>query len=150
MTAETKLRTLAAASTDLQAFFGTNPFRWFSAPLPPGFVMRATGTTCARVQQIGTEFIYFQDRISSLAKARFQVTILDPNIDVVEAATDAVLLWLQTIDLASSNQFDSPPTSAPQLPMTFIQNVYPVREVNTKPVLPGKMIDFKAWNIGLN
>ncbi len=150
MTCETKLRTLAGASTALQAYFGTNPFRWFSAPLPPGFVMRASGTTCARVQQIGTEIIQFQDAVSSLVKARFQVTILDPNIDVVEAATDAVLLWLQTINLASTAEFDSPPTTPRQLPMTFIQDIYPVREINTKPVLPGKLIDFKAWNIGLN
>ena len=112
--------------------------------------MAPVGKTSARVQQIGSDFIYYQDSVSTLVKVRFQITILDPNADVVDSATQAVIDFLQTVDLASSAQFDSPPTPAPQLPGCFLISVRPGLEVQLKPPIPTQIIDFRLWNVGLN
>lgn len=148
MTAEAKLRYLASADATLQGFFGTNPFRWWHEQLPPGYVMKPTGATCATVQQIDTMFLYAQEGRVDLNKPRFQITVRDPNADVVDQAAAAIVNWLGTIDLASDAQFNSPPTTPPQTP-TFVLDVRPGLDYQLKPPIPTVLIDCKVWNTGI-
>jgi hypothetical protein len=146
MTAEAKLRYLAAKDSTLQAFFGTNPFRWFHIQLPPGYVMQPTGKTCARVRQVSTSPLYSQSARVALSQVRFQLEILDPDATVVDNAMKAVVSWLDGVCLTSDAEFTSPATTPRQYP-TFIVNQFPTVEPAFKPPVPGQLIDFRCWNI---
>lgn len=148
MTAETKLRILAGADVTLQSFFGTNPFRWFYIQRPPGYIFQPVGTTCAQVQVLGAEFKYAQEAKLDISLVRFQVMVLDPNADRVDQAAAAIVDFLAGVDLSTDALFTSPPTTPKQFP-TFIMNIRPGLEVATKPPIPTKVIDFKAWNKGV-
>ena len=147
MTAESKLRYLASADVTLQGFFGTNPFRWYHIQLPPGSQPKA-GATCARVRQISQIPLYVQEGMNRLNQVRFQIDVLDPDVDVVDAATAAIAAWLGTINLASADQFQSPPVTPSQFP-NFVLNVRPGLEVQLKPPVPVNSMDIKCWNIDL-
>lgn len=152
MTAETKIRMLASTDATLQGFFGTGAgadvFRWFHLQLPPGFIIQPTGKTCATVQQIGSQFMYAQEAPVELTKPRFQITIRDPNPNVVNNATLAVMSWLATVCFANDDQFQSPPITPRQHP-NFIVSVRPGLDVQLKPPVPTQQIDFRIWNLGL-
>ena len=145
MTLETKIRTLAMADASLQAFFGTNPFRWFYLQLPPGFVMQATGTTSMVVQRISTLFLYAQEGLVNLNKPRIQFTIYDPDATVVDAATAAVIAWLGTVNFASNAQFTSPPSDPRQKP-NFVVNQRPGLVSLMKTPVPTMALDVRIWN----
>jgi hypothetical protein len=147
MTAETKLRTLAEADPTLQSFFGSNPFRWFHIQLPPGLQPKA-GATCARIRQVSQVPIYCQEGQNRLNQVRFQIDVLDPNVDTVDAATAAIAAWLGTVNLCSDAQFQSPAGVPTQFP-NFVLNVRPGLEVQLKPPIPVNSIDVKVFNLDL-
>lgn len=147
MTGETKLRTLAAEDATLQGFFGTNPFRWFHVQLPPGYVSKMPGT-CATVQQISTQFLWSQEARADISRQRFQIIVRDPNVDVVDQAAAAIVDWLGTIDLASDDQFLSPPVTPRQTP-NVVLDMRPGLDVQLKPPVPTVLIDFKSWVLDL-
>lgn len=147
MTCETKIRTLASQDAGLQAIFGTSPFRWFHLQLPPGYVDKMPGT-CATVQQISVRFMRAQEALVNLNKPRFQIVVRDKNVDVVDQAAAAIVLWLQQVDFASDNEFNSPATPGPQNG-NFILDMRPGLDYELKPNVPTMLIDFAVWNKGL-
>lgn len=148
MTAEAKLKVLAGADATLQSFFGSNPFRWFHLQLPPGYVMRPSGATCATVQQLGTGFLHAQEARADLNRPRFQIVVRDPNADVVDRAAAAIINWLGTVCFTSDADFTSPPTTPRQFP-NFVNDLRPGLDYQLKPPIPTQLIDFTIWNRGL-
>lgn len=157
MTAETRVRMLASADATLQGFFGSgvgsDVFRWFHIQLPPKYFTQQSpippsGGTCATIQQIGDQRMYAQEAPVTLIKPRFQLTIRDPNPNVVDAAALAVINWLPTVCFANEDQFQSPPITPRQFP-NFVVSTRPGLDVQLKPPVPTQMIDFRIWNLGL-
>ena len=150
MTAATKLRMLAGADTTLQSFFGVNPFRWYYIQLPPSALPQpGTPYPCtARVRQVSQVPYYEQGGMNRLNVCRFQIDVLCANVDTVDQATAAIAAWLGTVDLASDDQFLSPPVTPRQFP-NFVLNIRPGLEVQLKPPVPVTSIDVKVFNLDL-
>lgn len=149
MTAEARIRQLAAAEPTFVPFFGANPFRWFHLQLPPSYFRQELTHACARVTQVDAGYLYTQEAQVGLIKPRFQIEVLSPNVDQVDQAIDAIIAWLRTVCFANNDQFTSPPTTPRQFP-NFVLNVRPGMEPRLKPPVPTKMVDFKIWNLGLS
>lgn len=148
MTCEAKVRALASVDTTLQGYFGTNPFRWFHIQLPPGYIGKSLPGTCARVRQISQVPIYCQEGMNRLNEVRLQIDVLDPDADTVDEATAAICDWLGTVDFASEDQFESPPTVPTQFP-NFVLNIRPGLCMELKPPVPLQSIDCKIFNLDL-
>ena len=150
MTAEAKLRALASIDATLQGFFGSNPFRWFHLQLPPS-AKPGTGTPypcTARVRQISQVPFYTQEGQNRLNVVVLQIDVLASDIDTVDQATDAISTWIGTVNLASNDQFQSPPVTPLQFP-SFVLNVRPGLEVQLKPPIPVNSIDVRVFNLDL-
>lgn len=157
MTAEIKLRTLAAGNASLQAFFsGGSPavFRWFDIQVPQG--QFALGT-CARLQRVSTARMYAHRSFApsglqpaaggllNLSLIRFQLDIIDADTEVARQAAIALINWLGVISLAEDNWLNSPPTTPPQFPC-FLLNQRHGLYVEMQPALPVVTLDFRVYN----
>ena len=144
LTAETKLRLLAAADATMQGIFGDTTFRWFDRQMQPNYINQGT---CARIRRISTEYIYTQQGRMALTRPHFQLDILDSDPKVAADAALAVTQFLGTVNLVSDTQFDSPPTTPKSFP-TFIlsqrSGLEPQRQPNLP--LPVESIDFRIYS----
>jgi len=123
------------------------------ASFAPRFTRRSQygkplAATVARVRQISQVPIYVQEGMNRLNQVRFQIDVLASDIDTVDQATAAVSAWLGTVNLASDDQFQSPPVTPLQFP-SFVLNVRPGLEVQLKPPVPVNSIDVKVFNLDL-
>ena len=146
MTAELKLRTLAASDATLQSYLlGTNgTFRWFDRQLPPKYI---TEGACVRVLRVSTgPRSYFQDRISQLSNPMFQIDVLDYDAEEARAVVAAITTWLTTVDLASGDQFGSPPVTPPQAP-SFVENQRAGMDYQIQPPAYVETIQVRIFNM---
>lgn len=150
MTPEAKLRTLAAASSALQAYFGTTPFRWFDTQLPQGQI---SSGACVVVKRVSTVRTYQQTGLQDLSQPRFQIDVLAPNTVNAEAdpesgraAAAAVITFLGTINLASTDQFGSPTITPPNFP-NFVLNQRDGMYFQLQPPCFVQSIDIRVFNL---
>jgi hypothetical protein len=143
VTAEVKLRTLAAADATLQGFFGTGPFRWFDVQEAPKYIEQGP---CVRVMRVSTVRDYLQGGISQLSCPRFQIDVLDYSAENSRQAAQAIIDWLSRISLAENNQFASPQTTPPQFP-NFLLNQRSGMEPQTKLPVFVTMLDVRLFNL---
>ncbi len=111
--AEAKLRTLAAADTTMQSFFGSAPFRWFHIQMPQGYITKGS---CIRVRRVSAVYTYAQEGITEIEQVRMQLDCLNEDQDAARNALNAVNNFIATVDLMSNAQFASPPTTPTQFP----------------------------------
>ena len=127
VSAEEKLRQLAAANTTLQGDLGTTPFRWFDMQLAQGALQPSSpantvGASCVRVLRVSTGRRYVQgngygvSNLSPLSEVRLQIDVLDFCAEVARQVAADVVAFLGTVDLASPAQFATPPATPPQFP----------------------------------
>lgn len=148
MRPEAKIRTLAAANTTLQAFFGTPIFRWFDRQLPPGYIDQGT---CVRILRVSTARQYSHGTstrrtVSRLAQPRFQIDVLDMDPERASSAATAIADWLAEVDFSSNAQFDSPPTSPTRHP-NFVLNQRAGMEPKPDPPVYVEMLDVRIFNL---
>lgn len=123
MTAEAKMRTLAAADATLQGFLGSGPFRWFDKQLQPKYI---DAGTCVRVRRVSTLIEHAKETrtarsISRLERPLFQIDVLDIDSERARSAAKAIKDWFSTVDFSSDSQFASPPTTPTRHP-NFVLN----------------------------
>lgn len=143
VTAEAKLRTLAAANATMQSIFGTSPFRWFDTQQVPGYI---SAGTCVRVLRVSTARSYSMEGIQNLSQPRFQFDVLDYYAETTRQATAALIDWLGTISLAENNQFGSPPTTPPQFPCFVLNQRGGMEPGTTTPVFV-QSLDVRIYNL---
>lgn len=150
MTPEAKLRTLAAQSATLSIFFGTDPLRWFDTQLPPGQI---SSGCCAVIRRISTVRTYEQRGIQNLSQPRFQIDVLAPNTvnkqadpETGRAAAEAVIAFLSSINLATEDQFASPPITPPNYP-NFVLNQRDGLYFELQPPCFVQSIDVRVYNL---
>ncbi len=141
MTAETKLRTLAAADTALQAIFGTAPFRWWDT----GLVQKSAFPSVV-VRRISTIRQYTHDGLNVMSQPRFQFEVRHPDSETARAAAAAVITFLGTADLASNAQFGSPVTTPRQYP-SFVLNQMTRTDSSLLPPVWVEVIDARMFNL---
>lgn len=141
MTAEVKLRTLAAADASLQAIFGTSPFRWWDSQLVQGSAF----PSCV-VRRISTVRMYQLEGLNQMSQPRFQFDIRHPDPETARAAAKAVIAWLSTIDLASNAQFGSPQTTPPQFPC-YLLNERTGMDYQLQPPIFVESLDVRVFNL---
>lgn len=143
MTAEVKLRTLAAANASLQAVFGTPLFRFFDRQLPPGYI---TSGSCVRMLRVSTIRGYSQQGIQTIDQILFQFDVLDLDSEAARAAAAALIAWFSTINIASNQQFGSPVTTPQQFP-NFVLNQRAGMEPRTQPPVYVESVDVRVFNL---
>ncbi len=143
MTAETKLRTLAASDSILKSLLGTAPFRWFDVQEVPTFIKAGT---CVRVRRVSTVHSYSMTGKKDISEPRFQIDVLDYSAEVARIVGAVIILWLGTIDLAAGYQFASPPTTPPQSPV-FILNERTGIVPQLSPTVWVHSIDVRLFNL---
>ena len=142
MTAETKLRTLAAANSSLTALFGTSPFRWYDVNLPQNQALPNVV-----VQRISTARIQAQDTllgVGQFAKIRFQFTCRgqgsnQPTFEAARAIGAAVIQFLGTVNLTSGAN-SLPPRPA------YVLGERVGLDYNANPPVPLYLVDAAVWN----
>lgn len=117
LTCEVKLRTLAQANSTLNALFFSPTPRWFGPQLQPQYIQHGS---CVTVWRLATEFLDVMEGGTSMYRPRFQLDVWDLDADTARLGMKAVREWLDTIDLVSDSQFDSPPTTPNQFPTTIV------------------------------
>jgi len=115
MTAEVKLRRLAAGDATLQGYLGAGPFRWQSRQLTQGYIQKGT---CVRTLRVASPLAGFSHSgPSQIELVRLQIDVLDIDADKARTVAAAVDTFLATVSLCSPAEFDSPPTLAQQYPV---------------------------------
>jgi hypothetical protein len=143
MTAEKKLYALALANTTLQADLGTNPFRWFDRQLKQGVF--GAGKTCVRVLRVSTGPSYNQGGNSPLNTIRFQIDVLDTIAETARSVAADIQAFMATVDLASGQQFASPPTTPGQFPC-FLLNQRADMDAQLQPAAYVEIMDWRIYN----
>ena len=119
MSPERKLRTLASQDATLQAFLGTNPFRWFDVQLPQGQPTKVNNfwsgpcVTCISVSLI-SRYVHGGGR-GITAWPRFQIDVLDTDAERGRLCAQAIIAFLDRANIAVPGQFGCP-TTTPALP----------------------------------
>ncbi len=148
MTAEVKMRTLAAADTELQAFLGS-PFRWFDRQLEPKYIDRGT---CVRVRRVSTLIEHAKETrtrrsISSQTRPLFQIDVLDTDPERGRSAAAALTDWFGRVDFSSDSQFASPPTTPTRHP-NYVLNQRAGMEPQTSPIrVYVETLDVRIFNL---
>lgn len=148
MTAEAKIRSLAALDATLQSYFGTGPFRWFDRILAPNYIQRGA---CCRVTRVSTLRYYThgtatQRSVNEIAQPRFQFDVLDYDAERARSAAAAIRDWLDTVDFSSDNQFASPPTSPTRHPNVVLNQFAGLEPQTTKPVYV-EILDVRIFDL---
>lgn len=125
--AQVKLRTLAQQNAALVTDLGATgplpavPFRWFNRQLQPGEVAnKVAGGTCVTCTQAGNIRQGNQSGIGDLEWPRLTLTVYDLDSETARAVAEDIVQFMLTVDLCSNNQFESPVTSIPQNPVTYL------------------------------
>lgn len=151
MTAEVKLRSMAADDATLQSYFGLAPFRWYDKQIAQGAIKNGL---CVRVRRISTVRQYFHGDqnhgiggLNRLSQPRFQIDVLhatDP--EACRVAADAIVQWLQTVDFASGDQWASPSTTPPAYP-NFLLNQRGDMDYQLQPPVYVETLDVRIYNL---
>lgn len=123
--AQIKLRTLAqqnaALITALTGVLPNSPFRWMNRQLQPGEVAnKVSGGTCVTCTQSGNIRQSNQSGIGNLEWLRLTLTVYDLDSETARSVSNDIVDFMLTVDLCSDNQFDSPPTTPMQNPVTYL------------------------------
>lgn len=152
MTPEVKLRTLAAADATLQSFFynASTGFRWYDTELPQG---QLPSGACVIVRRVSTVRTYEQRGLQNLSQPRFQIDVLPPNTvnkqsdpEAGRAAAAAIIAFLGTINLATTDQFGSPVTTPQNFP-NFVLNQRLTSYPQLQPPVLAQTIDIRVYNL---
>ena len=137
-TAEAKLRTLAAADAVLQGIFGTAPCRWFDTQLPPG-----QGYPSAVVWRVSTQIDYLMNSgFSRYTQPRIQIDIRHTDPEQARAAAAAVILFLETLNLAVTGG----QVNGPQAPC-FVLNQRTALDYALQPPVNVQTLDVRLFNL---
>src|SRR5262252_4164805 len=118
MDIEDKIRTLAQTNAGLVALLGAGPFRMFNRQLQQGYIQ--TGT-CVRFRVVSNPEAYNQQGRQNISQALVQFDVMDLDPVRCRQGRNAIIAWLDSLNLATSQQFDSSATTLRQFP-TFIVN----------------------------
>lgn len=138
MTAEAKLRTLAAANGTLQGFLGTSPFRWWDT-------QRVQGQSFPDVTmwRVSTAIDYRMTTPgNNINNPRFQLDVRDPDFEHGRAVTAAVVTFLNTLNLAVAGGT----VTGKQAPC-FVLNIRQGLDYNLTPIVPVFHIDIRLFNL---
>lgn len=150
MTAEAKLKTLAQQDAVLQSYFFTDgQIRWFSPQLQPGYL--AIGKSCVRLLRVSTIRLYSHETSTRrsqncIEQIRFQLDVLDYDLERACQAAKAIADWLATVDLSSNAQFGSPLTSPTRHPNQVL-NERQGMEYKVQPPAHVRMLDLRITNL---
>jgi hypothetical protein len=143
LSAEVKIRTLAAGYSTLQAYFGTSTFRWFTnGRLEQGYYAQGT---CLRMLRVSSVPLYEQRGLNSMRGIRFQLDVIDQDAETARAAAKAIIDWLGTISLAQNSQLGSPVTTPPQFPCFLLNQRHGI-DPQLEPPAQVETLDVRVWN----
>jgi len=158
MIAEQKLRTLAEQSTSLQTYFGDPAikFRWEFMQVPQGLIPKQRGqqalgggTSTARVQRISSSTLVSQEGVNPVERLRFQIDVYDLDPIAAFNAAQSVNNWLATVNMVTTQQFDSPVTTPNQFP-NIPTNLRPGVDVQSGVLIYVWSIDVFCYNNSAN
>ena len=123
--AQVKLRTLALQNAPLIAeLSGTLPspqFRWFNRQLWPGEVAKIVGNgTCVSCTQAGNIRQGNQSGIGNLEWLRLSICVYDLDSETARSVANDIVNFMETVDLCSNAEFQSPVTAPNQNPVTYL------------------------------
>ncbi len=138
--AQTKLRTLAAANVTLQSFLGTPPavFRWWDTQHNQGSLL--PGVTSRRVS---TAIDYrMTPPGNNINTPRFQIDVRDPDIEHGRIIVAAITAFLNTLNLAVTGGT----VTGKQAP-SFLLNIRDGLDYNLTPPVPTISLDVRLYNL---
>jgi hypothetical protein len=141
---ENKIRSLASQNAGLQGLLlAGGLFRMFNRQLQQGYINQGA---CVRYLLVSNPEAYNQQGRQNISQALVQFDCMDRDPVRCRQLRDAMITWLDGVDLAATNQFDSPPTTPRQFP-TFITNERSGMEPQTQPPVFVETIDVRFWNL---
>ena len=143
MDIEDKIRALAQTNAGLVALLGAGPFRMFNRQLQPGYIQSGT---CVRFRLVSNPEGYSQQGRQNISQALVQFDVLDLDPVRCRQGRDAMIAWLDNVNLAATNQFDSPATTPRQFP-TFITNERSGMDPQIQPPAFVETIDVRFFNL---
>lgn len=150
MSPEAKLRTLAQQDAALVARLGTTPFRWFDQQLPQfpngAYLQYVNAGPCVRVRRISNFFLYTQDGLNSEDMPLFQFDVLDLDHQVAMDALQEIIMFLGTIDLSTTDQFQCPPVTPSRRPVQVLSSRAGLEPVPDPPIFV-ESIDVRFINL---
>lgn len=124
--AETKLRTLAMADSNMQAIFGQpSAFRWFDLQLAQQSVAKpvtpvSSNPVYMAVHRVSTSTVRNQGGVTDLEQVRLQLTIISYSSENAKQAAVAVKNFMNTISLVDNGLLSSPVTTPTQNPNSLL------------------------------
>jgi hypothetical protein len=140
--AEAKLRTLASADSTMVADFGSGPFRWFQIQIPQGYINKGP---CVRVRRVSAVYLYVQKGITQAEQVRLQFDVLDKSQDRAKDVLNDLCSFLASVDLMSSAQFTSPPSTPTQF-ANFLLSQRSGIEYQIEVEIFSWSADWRIWN----
>lgn len=149
--AELKLRTLASQDPTLQTDLGTDPrtFRWYDRQLLQNEIgkLLANGA-CVRVRRVSTIRLYNQGGNMNLCAPRLQIDVMDFQAEKARVVANDIVNFMNTVDLCSLDQFDSPVTQPNQNPCFLLSQTADMIVNPQSPAGPVyvERMDWRVWN----
>ena len=140
--AEAKLRMLASADPTMIADFGSGPFRWFQIQAPQGYIAKGS---CVRVRRVSAIYLYAQEGITQAEQVRLQFDVLDKSQDRARDVLNDLCSFIAGVDLMSSAQFASPPSTPTQL-ANFLLSQRSGIEYQVEVEIFSWSADWRIWN----
>ncbi len=140
--AEAKLRTLASVDPTMVTDFGSGPFRWFQIQIPQGYIGKGP---CVRVRRVSAVYLYVQEGITQAEQVRLQFDVLDKSQDRAKDVLNDLCSFLAGVDLMSSVQFTSPPSTPTQF-ANFLLSQRSGIEYQVEVEIFSWSADWRIWN----
>ncbi len=140
MTAEVKLRTLAAANPTLQGYLGTPPavFRWWDTQHNQGSTL--PGVT---VRRVSTAIDYrMTPPGNNINTPRFQIDVRDTDPEHGRSVAAAIIAFLSTLNLAVTGGT----VTGKQAP-SFVLNIRDGLDYNLTPPVWTQSLDVRLYNL---
>lgn len=149
---EVKLRTLALLNARLQNDLGgatSDTFRWYNGQLKQNEIPKlVVPGTCVRLSRVSTLRELNQTGIMNLSWPRFQIEVLDLDSETARSVANDVIVFLETVDLCSNNEFGSPVLAARQNPCKLLNQIQTMITNPQSPAGPvwGQLLDIRIPN----
>ena len=140
--AEAKLRMLASVDPTMVADFGSGPFRWFQIQVPQGYIGKGS---CVRVRRVSSIYLYAQEGITQAEQVRLQFDVLDKSQDRARDVLSDLCSFIAGVDLMSSAQFASPPSTPTQF-ANFLLSQRSGIEYQVEVEIFSWSADWRIWN----
>lgn len=141
---EFKIRELAKSDATMQADFGVVPFRWYDEQLEQNQIGKLlTNGACARVVRVSTIRQGNQGGIGNLSWPLIQIDVLDRVSEQARVVANDVINFMQSVDLCSNGQFESPKTGPAQNPTVLLNQR---QGMITGPQSPGGPVYFQSMD----